>query len=177
MKENNRKSTIVVISIVLIILSILCIFAIVNNAKKNSGNNEQATIKVYEELIDVLASQTQNFAGDNKYISLDTDKLVNLSDGELMSSSGKEEILEYLKKYNETVYDMNAEEIISKDLGSNQDLGGYVLKINVVSVNKNKATVNIGHNRANLSSLWLKYYLTFNNGKWDYKDSGEYVMS
>lgn len=178
MKKNSRKIIVVIISVVLIISAVVAGIFIIDNIRANRGNNEDATIAVYKELIDVLASRNENFAGNSvRYVSIETSKLVSLSDGYELSDEAKKEIVEYLKKYNETVYTMNREDLIRNKLGDEGKLSGYYINISVSSLKGRKAVVNVGHYIGNLGSSFAKYYLTFKDGKWSYEDSGEYVVS
>jgi len=168
----KRISLIVIFIVVLIICAISIIYIINQNR-----NDENAAINLYKKIIDLTISENGGLSENNEYISLVVNDIVDPLNGQKFSSDARQELLNYCKKYNGTIYEKDHKELLEDGLGDDVKLKGCLITITLSSKSNNKATIYSKIYKGNMGSSMSKYYIKYNNKVWTYEDSGDKVQS
>lgn len=168
----NKKRRLSIITLFLLTITLAMVVTGISASfiyKKQQAGNEAAAIKLYEDLIDKISN---NIFDNDEYISIQFKRVLDPLNKKTLSKQAKNEILNYCKKYKDTVYNKTAEELISSGLGVEGNLDGILINLNVVSVSYNQAKISVSYYKANLGAGGTTYIVKYKNNKWEIYDSG-----
>lgn len=162
------------ISIILFI-GILVIIALL--LKKKDIGNETASIKLYEDLIDITVAEYSN--NSNEYLCIYIDNIFDPLNKKLLSNEAKSEILNYSKKYNSDIYNMKKEDLISLKKNNNglKNKNGLCINFSFSSLSYKKSILNVFYYIDNQSSGMQTYVLKYNGNKWDILKTNSELVS
>ena len=158
----------------IIILFIIILVVIVLLLNKCSMGNEIAAIKLYEDLIDITV--TENLIDSDDFLAIYVDNVFDPLNKELLSNDAKVEILNYSKKYNFNIYNMNKEEVFLLK-NDNENQNGSCISFNFSSISYKKAIVNVYYYIDNQSSGMQTYVLKYVKKEWEIVKTNSQVIS
>lgn len=153
----KKKIILCIIIVIIITLGILCYISITSKNLKD----EKSAIKLYKDLIDIIASK--HSTPQDEFLSISFDNVLDPLSKEKLSDSAKTEILNYSKKYNSVVYDKRKEELINEE---NTNLPKLIISFSYSNFSYKKATVSVHYYIANQSSGMQTFVIKYTKNGW-----------
>ena len=148
---------------VIIILLIAIIFLFSKYFLFSSKGNEEASIELYEKLIDLSIVKDDI----KQYLAIKYNNFIDPLNKKELSIDSQKEIATYLEKYSK-IYDKNKDELLtSKNYGDGENLYGLSLSINTKKVASNKAIVSLNYYKNKDLSYTYTYNITYINNMWE----------
>ncbi|MBR1884074.1 MAG: hypothetical protein IJ809_03925 [Clostridia bacterium] len=177
--NNNLRIGVFIVCVILLFVLIVVLVIPKNptntsssgsNVSTNSvANEENTTVELYKKAIDTIMSANSDKTSNDSYVSLPTDELINITTSESLSSTEKQAIIDYLKKYNKTVYDYNYDELKQKYADENGNFYGSLITINAQKLSNNNIVLNLAWHKT-VGDVWMqRYTATFANNTWTLK--------
>ena len=129
----------------------------------NNGN-ETASIKLYQDLINKILNNKDTNTFTFNFISIYTNSLIDLLTNKQLSDNSKNEILNYCKKYNNTVYDKNSEQL------NNNPNEGLIITIPINKKNRNTVNILVNYYTSNFGNGRNGYNCNFTHNVWNITD-------
>lgn len=160
-------------TILFIILGILGVISILSYSyiKNSKDISSDKYLLMYQMMIDSLMDSSNNLSTDAEYLALDLDSF------ELLNSSDKESLINYVKKYHSNVFSASYEELKDKGLTDESELNlkGYLISINNFKRTLNTVRLEIGRYKESLGAFGYCYKATYRFNKWNIKEKCVFV--
>ena len=168
----SKKKFLIIIVVSLFILFSLIVFIWLHI--KNKGNEKLAT-RLYEDLIDSVITQYLNTSYD--YLSIYVDNIVDPLNKKLLSDESKKEILEYSKKYSNSVYDMRLNDLFTSEKFKDSNLTGICISFNFNLLDYGEAYINVYSYLDNQAAKVQTYMVKYSKNNWNISKINTEILS
>ena len=134
----------------------------------NKGD-EAAAINLYKDLFDKILEDKS--ASDYDYIAIATNTLSDPLNFNPISKRRREELFEYLKKYNDNISKLNMDKLIYDDTTGKKSKG-LTIAYTITQNTKNEFNILVNCYGINIGSWSRGYVCTYKKHKWDIIDTG-----